>query len=61
MSAVAVNAQGRVSDGFFVLARQLKLLSETATRDEEMRFLSEHRNASYEVWKQTFYQPKKSK
>ncbi len=61
LSAVAVNAQGRVSDGFFVLARQLGLLSDSATRDEELKFLSEHRNVSYDIWKQTYFQPKKSK
>jgi hypothetical protein len=60
LSAIATNAQGRVSEGFFVLARQLGQLSESASPEEQQAYVDAQRRAIYDLWKQTYYTPKKS-
>jgi hypothetical protein len=55
LSALAVNVQGSVSEGFFTLARELNLLQEY---DDPDVFLAEVRFQCYETWQPTFYKPK---
>lgn len=54
LSAIATNVSGKVSDGFFVLAKELGLLTSDDAQ-EQQTFLLKQRQEIYEIWKQKFH------
>lgn len=50
LSAIAVSSNGKPSDGFYILAHNLGLLSED-TPEARKRFLDDQQRAVYDTWK----------
>lgn len=53
LSAIAVTSAGKVSSGFFTLARQMELIKSESPGDEQ-KFLEDQQRKCYATWKQKF-------